>query len=253
MFQWVNAISYFRVKMMNNVFFLFQLVDSAFPTGAFSHSFGLETAFQEKRINEPSELYGWLKSYVSGSLAPTEGVAVYLTHQAIQKELINQERPEHAQKYLQRLDQRLTLSKMSSESRGGGIKIGKRYLNIVNTLYPQSGLRHYARWIDQQLCYGNASIVHGWITAYLEVQADLSVFTHLYVSVNNLLQSALRLTVVGQTGVQMILQKLYPFMVEEAEKIIQSCPHEDDLFSCSIIQEIEAMRHETLYSRLFMS
>ena len=79
------------------------------------------------------------------------------------------------------------------------------------------------------------------------------MFTHLYVSVNNLLQSAIRLTVIGQTGAQMILQKLYPFLVEEAEKIIHSCPDEDDLFSYSIIQEIEAMRHETLYSRLFMS
>ena len=239
--------------MMKNVLFLFQLVDSAFPTGAFSHSFGLETAFQEKKINGPAELYGWVKSYISGSLAPTEGVVVYLAYQAIQKELKNRKSPEGTQQYLQRLDHRLTLSKMSSESREGGIKIGKRYLKIVNTLYPQSGLQHYDRWINQNLCYGNSSIVHGWITAYLEVQVDFSVFTHLYVSVNNLLQSALRLTAVGQTDVQMILQKLYPFMAEEAEKIIDSCPNEDDLFSYSLIQEIEAMRHETLYSRLFMS
>ena len=133
---------------MNNVFFLFQLVDSAFPTGAFSHSFGLETAFQEKKINKPIELYKWLKSYVSGSLAPTEGVAVYLTYQAIQKELLHQEWSEDTEKYIQRLDQKLTVSKMSSESREGGIKIGKRYLKIVNTLYPQSGLQQYARWID---------------------------------------------------------------------------------------------------------
>lgn len=239
--------------MMKNVLFLFQLIDSAFPTGAFSHSFGLETAFQEEKIKGPFELYEWVKSYVSGSLAPMEGVAVYLTYQEIQKELKNQELSNPAQKYLQRLDQKVTLSKMPSESREGGIKIGKRYLKIINTLYPQSGLRHYASWIDQYLCYGNSSIVHGWITAYLEIQADFSVFTHLYVSVNNLLQSAIRLNAVGQTDVQMILQKLYPFMIEEAENIIHSCPNEDDLFSYSIIQEIEAMRHETLYSRLFMS
>jgi urease accessory protein len=238
---------------MKNVCFLFQLVDSAFPTGAFSHSFGLETAFQEKKMNGPSELYEWIKSYVSGSLAPTEGAAVYLTYQVIQRVLKNGGEPKDTKKYLQQLDQRLTLSKMSSESREGGIKIGKRYLKMINTLYPQSGLRDYARWIDHNFCYGNSSIVHGWITAYLEVEADVSVFTHLYVSVNHLLQSALRLTFVGQTDVQMILQKLYPFLAEETAKIIDSCPKEDGLFSYSIIQEIEAMRHETLYSRLFMS
>src|SRR3954468_7980308 len=146
-FQWLNVISYFRRKVMENVFFLFQLVDSAFPTGAFSHSFGLETAFQEKKIDKPIELYSWLKSYVSGSLAPTEGVVVYLTYQAIQKELLNQEKSEYTEKYIQRLDRKLTVSRMSSESRNGGIKIGKRYLTIVHTLYPQSGLQQYARWI----------------------------------------------------------------------------------------------------------
>ena len=107
---------------MDNVFFLFQLVDSAFPTGAFSHSFGLETAFQEEKIDKPIELYNWLKSYVSGSLAPTEGVGVYLTYQAMQKELLHQEWSEDTEKYIQRLDRKLTVSKMSSES----VTVGSR-------------------------------------------------------------------------------------------------------------------------------
>ena len=143
---------------------------------------------------------------------------------------------------------------MSSESREGGIKIGKRYLKMINTLYPQSGLQDYARWIDHNFCYGNSSIIHGWIIAYLEVEADVSVFTHLYVSVNNLLQSALRLTFVGPNGCTTGFAKTLSLcLAEEAAKIIDSCPKEDGLFSYSIIQEIEAMRHETLYSRLFMS
>jgi urease accessory protein len=65
--------------------------------------------------------------------------------------------------------------------------------------------------------------------------------------------SALRLTVVGQTDIQMILQKLYPLMIEEAEKINEASPREDDLYNYAVIHEIEAMRHESLYSRLFMS
>ena len=84
-----------------------------------------------------------------------------------------EEEPEDTEKYLQQLDHKLTLSKMSSESREGGIKIGKRYLKMFNTLYPQSGLRDsMLSWIDNNLCYGNSSIVHGWITAYLEVEAE---------------------------------------------------------------------------------
>ena len=89
---------------MEKTFLLFQLVDSAFPTGAFSHSFGLETSFQENKISEPIELYNWLKTYVSGSLAPTEGVAVYLIYQAKIKEFLHQEKTKDIENYIQRLD-----------------------------------------------------------------------------------------------------------------------------------------------------
>lgn len=233
------------VRVMNNEFTIFQLVDSAFPTGAFSHSFGLETAIKEEKINGPSELYNWVKTYISGNLAPSEGSAVFITYQAIKSGLKNHD--------IQRLDQKLTISKASSESRNGGIKIGKRYLKMVNTLYPESGLEDYAKWISQEWCYGNASIVHGWISAYLGVSLHSAIFTHLYASVNNLLQSAVRLTAVGQTDVQLIMQKLYPLMEEEAKQIIAFSPGEEDLFTYSVMQEMEAMRHESLYSRLFMS
>ena len=47
--------------------------------------------------------------------------------------------PEDTEKYIQRLDRKLTVSKMSSESRNGGIKIGKRYLTIVQYLISAIG------------------------------------------------------------------------------------------------------------------
>lgn len=238
---------------MKNELFLYQLIDSAFPTGAFSHSFGMETALKENKISESQDLLKWMESYISANLAKMEGTAVYITYQLIQTTSQNHELPETVQKDLQRLDQRLTLSKQAFESREGTIKIGKRYLNIADTLYPEAGLGQYADWIDSRLCYGNPAIVHGWISAYLEVSTDIAVFTHLYTSANNLLQSALRMTAVGQTDIQLILKELYPLLMKETNNIIDSSPNEDDLFNYAIGQEIEAMRHETLYSRLFMS
>ncbi|HET7580093.1 MAG TPA: urease accessory UreF family protein [Bacillales bacterium] len=232
---------------------LFQLVDSAFPTGAFSHSFGLETAFKENKINRPEELNEWLRSFILASLVPTEGIAVYISYQAIQRASSLEELPETIQEDLQRLDRKLTFSKKASESREGSVKIGKRYLKVVHTLYPESGLDQYTRWIDKQLCFGNPAIVHGWLSAYLEVPPEEAIFTHLYTSVNNMLQGALRMAAVGQTDVQLIMQKLYPLMTEESEKIVQDSPDEGDLCNYAVIQETEAMIHETLYSRLFMS
>ncbi|WP_165887008.1 urease accessory protein UreF [Scopulibacillus darangshiensis] len=238
---------------MKNNLSLLQLVDSAFPTGAFAHSFGLETAFKENKLSGPKELYEWLQDYIRGSLIPTEGIAVFVSYQTIQKEIEINALPETVQEDLQRLDQKLTFSKKASESRDGTVKIGKRYLKIVHTLYPEAGLDQYAGWINERLCYGNPAIVHGWISAYLDIPCDQAIFTHLYTNVNNLLQSALRMAVIGQTDAQLILQRLYPLMDEEAEQIVHSSPGEKDLCNYAIVQETEAMRHETLYSRLFMS
>lgn len=238
---------------MKNNLALFQLVDSAFPTGAFSHSFGLETAFKENKLSGPQELHKWLQDYIRGSLVPTEGIAVYVSYQAIEKESTLQELPETVQEDLQRLDRKLTFCKKASESREGTIKIGKRYLKIVHALYPEAGLDQYAKWIDEGLSFGNPAIVHGWISAYLEAPCDQAIFTHLYTNVKNLLQAALRMAAVGQTDVQLILQELHPLMMQEAEQIVLSSPGEENFCNYAVIQETEAMRHENLYSRLFMS
>lgn len=238
---------------MKNNLALFQLVDSAFPTGAFSHSFGLETAFQENRLKGPSELYAWLQDYIEGSLAPSEGISVYVSYEMIKDQEAFTELPETVQENLQRLDRKVTFCKKASESRDGTVKIAKRYLKIVDTLYPEAGLSQYARWIQEDLCFGNPSIVHGWISAYLDVPCDQAIFTHFYTNVNNLLQASLRMAAVGQTDAQLIMQRLYPLMEEETERIIQTKPGEEDFCNYAVIQESEAMRHENLYSRLFMS
>jgi urease accessory protein len=60
---------------------------------------------------------------------------------------------------------------------------------------------------------------------------------YLYASINNLLQSALRLTADGSRPdrVQMILQRLYPVMMEKAEGIREASPTEDDLYTFAVI------------------
>lgn len=237
---------------MKSDLYLLQLVDSAYPTGAFSHSFGMEAAFQEKKIKGANDLYDWMVTFLTGSLVPTEGNAVYMTHRWIST-LKKGESKEAILKNIHTLDRKLYLSKIPKESREGSMKIGKRYLKMVQTLYPESGLQDYQQLIKENKCFGNSAIVHGWIASHLDIDESTAIFTYLYTCVNNQLQSALRLTAVGQTDVQRILQQLYPLMKESTDEIIQASPTVDDIYNYSVTQEIESMRHETLYSRLFMS
>lgn len=223
---------------------LLQLVDSALPTGTFSHSFGLETAVQEGQIKNEEELKIWLAQYIKGTLSPMEGQGVYLSFQLLVKGDL---------KGIRKVDHHLTLSRIPRESREGGIKIGKRYLYLLLELYPDFFLRSYQEEIRQSTCFGNAAIVHGGICVYLKFSLITAVESFLYMSVNSLVQNAVRVLSIGQTAGQKILLSLFPLIQSEAREIVESPVEVEELCNRNFIQEIHSMRHERLYSRLFMS
>lgn len=65
---------------------LFQFCDSQFPTGAFSHSFGLETYIQRNDVHDASSFETWLKVFLTEQLTYTDGLAMRMTYEAIENE-----------------------------------------------------------------------------------------------------------------------------------------------------------------------
>ena len=264
--------------MLPSIIRLVQLMDSAFPTGAFAHSFGLETAFQERRIVTADDLAAWLQSSLR-HLSMLEGPAVRLAHAYVREAAGKSTAPdaadpdwvnareaagphsgwaeegggERAEAALCRLDKRLHAAVLARETREGNRKIGRRYLSIARELYPGAGLDLYGGWIASGRCHGSPAIVHGWVCAHIGYAAEPTLMSYFYSVLNVLLQNSLRAMPLGQTQGQLVLQRLLPHIEQCARDVAASPPEEDRLSGHFVLQEIAAMRHAALYSRLFMS
>lgn len=63
---------------------LFQFCDSQFPTGAFSHSFGLETYIQRDAVKDAATFKAWLQLFLDEQLTYSDGLAMRLVYQALE-------------------------------------------------------------------------------------------------------------------------------------------------------------------------
>ena len=105
-------------------------------------------------------------------------------------------------------------------------------------------LEEAGRRVDQDVAVG---AVAG--SAAIPLSDALAAYLQAFVS--NLVQAAIRLGVVGQTGAMALIAGFESTLLRVADRAAGSGL--DDLGGCAFVSDIMAMRHETQYSRLFRS
>ena len=230
------------MPMTDRLFQLLQICDSNFPSGIFSHSFGLETYIQEDKMTDKESFLYALKQYVYSQCIYTDGLACRLAYEAIQENQFQK---------VWELDQALYALSAAKETREGNKRIGRQLAKVMNALYDIELLQLYESKIKQKERHGHSAIVFAIMCEALAIDLKTTLSVYLFTTISSLIQNGVRGIPLGQTDGQKILLEMQPFLRKQAEMILHT--KEEDFGSCVPGLEIAQMRHEQLSVRLFMS
>jgi urease accessory protein len=228
--------------MTNHSLSLFQLCDSNFPTGAFSHSYGLESYIQENQVYDQTTLAEWLHVYLNEQLVFSDGLATRLAYEALEDEDLEK---------LWKVDRMLMVQNFPRETREGSQRMGERMLHLVESLYEFPVLSLYRKRINEKKSFGHPSIVFTMVGHHLGVLKSTTTLYYLYSAVSSLIQNAVRAIPLGQTAGQKTIQAFQDALAQAAEKI-QDLSEEDFGITAPGL-ELAQMKHERVNIRIFMS
>ncbi len=221
---------------------LIQIHDSAFPSGNFAHSFGMETYIQEDDIRNEADLKVFCEMYLRHNFASGDAIiakeAYRLTKERDLEGLIKLENICHA-------------VKLSPETREGSMMMGRQFSRTIEPLIDDEFMSVWLKKFRNKEVKNHYSVVYGIYTALIDVSPKMSLETFLYSSITALVLNAVRAVPVGQMSGVKTVHAMLPIIEEVAEDVMDYGL--DDLDNNSIALEISSMRHEFLNSRLFIS
>lgn len=228
--------------MTNRLFYLLQICDSNFPSGAFSHSFGLETYIQEKKITNKETFLIALKQFLQTQFVYTDGLACRLAYEAMKTKKLE---------FVWRIDKELNALAMAKETRDGNRRVGRQLVKVMNQLFSNEHLNLYQTKIKNKQVYGHSSIVFAMVCLELDIDLETTLSAYLFATASSLVQNAVRGIPIGQTDGQKILVSLQPYLKEKVKQILSL--DEEEFGAGAPGLEIAQMLHEQLSVRLFMS
>jgi urease accessory protein len=216
-----------------------QLCDSAFPSGAFSQSFGLETAILERGVSDAAAVRAWIVDYLEHSLATLDARAFVLAMRGVAS--------------VAELDARLAASIFPRDVRSANRRLARATLEAYIAMgIVDAGITTYRGAI----LAGEASGQHALacMLGYRAIGAPVedAVCGYLSSAAAALAAVAARAVPLGQRDVGALLWSLRA-PIEDFGRTACAAQTLDDLSSSALVCEIDAMRHAALDARLFAS
>jgi urease accessory protein len=215
---------------------VWQIADSAFPTGGFAHSSGLEAAWQQGEIQSCDEL----AEFIQAHLAQTGKAALPFLNEAF-----------HSSQPFARLDQLADVFLSNHVANRCSRAQGQAFLFAATHSFALPVLTDFRAKILKEKQPGHFAPVFGFVIRSLGINHTLGVRLFLFMALRGLLASAVRLGIAGPMAVQSLQLRL----ARDAEKVGLRCASLDvsQVAQTSPVLDLLHGAHDRLYSRLFQT
>jgi urease accessory protein len=227
---------------------ILQLSDSAFPSGRYTLSYGVESLAQSGHLHvsgESSTLLTLLGDSIRFGVAPSDGVALACAHRAVGPD------GDVDVALVTRVDARLTAVKLIREAREASTRTGRAVLSTATAAIDRSGLREFAQRVADGRSPGNHAVVIGLLSARLGVPRLQAIVGELYAFSSGWVAAAVRLGLVDHRTAQGLLHRVRPVITEAASNVVDR--DIEQISSCTPLLDVMSMRHEQAELRLFAS
>ena len=204
----------------------------SFPVGAFSYSSGLEGAVHDRLVTCPAELESWIAGVLEHGSGWNDAVLFCEAWRCGRQGAGIGPVAELAEALAGSFERH-----RESMLQGGAFLAAARRWPGVSTGDLEG---------DAPYCVAVGAVAGG---SGLPLEEACAAFLLAFAS--NMIQAAIRLSVIGQTDAIAVLAALEGRMLDLARRAAASGL--DDLGSATMMAEAASMRHETQYSRLFRS
>jgi len=227
------------VSAITTLWHTLQTADSAFPVGGFSHSYGLEGMVQDEIIRDKDDL----QSFLDRTWVPL------MTH--LELPLVRHAYSADSRETWFELDQMAWANRATHEAREAQRQMGMQRLKLVSKMTNDRELIALAELADRGAWHSQWPVVAGIEGRVLHVSLELALPAFCYQSVCGIMAASAKLIRIGPTDIQLIIRET----MNRSEKAIQDSAQisRDEIGWFTPLLDITGSRHETAYTRIFIS
>jgi urease accessory protein len=228
---------------MNTLAFLngLRFIDSFFPSGGYAYSSGLEAAVQGGAVKDSAQFARYVEELLRSCISRREAVAVAVAHKA---SMTGKLQP------VLTIDAELDAMKMGRESRLASRQMGRQVIRAAAEQF-EGGvvLQQFHVEVEDGHTPGHLPVCVGLTLAACGWTRQETVVAYLYHTAVGLVSAAMKLLPIGQREGQRLLAQWSPLLTQLGRQATSMSV----MVSWAPVQDIYAMRHATLESRLFRS